>query len=313
MMLAYSILAWRQKLRLDVVVCNSDVALAGVLYKVLNPESEIVLDVRTVPVESSNLRGRINELFFDVVMRCKLFDGVSVITQGMLDTLDRRYGLRERVPVAVWESGFDPEVFSTTADGIEARAKLGLESEFVLMFHGTLSPTRGLDQAVRCLRVLLDRGVTDVCLVFAGNGEAQPYLSQLARDLAVENQTMFVPPVPHTKIPQLIAAADVGIDPLPDHPWWRDQSALKVYEYLALGKPVIATDIPCHRNISEAVLLTSTNSPADLADEIVSYRLLAKEERERLSLKGQWDVRKHTWRERARTLATFIGNQILQR
>lgn len=86
---------------------------------------------------------------------------------------------------------------------------------------------------------------------------------------------------------------------------------MKVYEYLAMGKPVIATDIPCHRSVSEAVMLAASDAPSALADSILRFRQLAPQEKSRLQNVASQDVQRQTWRERAHVLADFIRNQVL--
>jgi glycosyltransferase involved in cell wall biosynthesis len=310
-----ALLAARRLLRLrpEILVCQPGFALTGIVCKATYPGIKIVVDVRSVPVECRGLLGWANRAWFDVALRLDWFDAATVISDGMLDALDNQYHLRQRVPTAVWGSAFDEGVFKPNVDGAAIRRALGLQNEFVLMFHGALSLTRGLTQVVRGLRLLRDQGTDDVVLVLVGAGAAETHLTGLAAELGVTDQVIVVPPVPHTEIPRWIAGADLGLDPLPDHPWWRHQSSLKVYEYLAMGKPVLATDIPCHRGISEAVILVSDNDPSTLAEGIQRMKELPVEEMCRMEQAALRDVRPHTWSARARTLADFLYDQVLGR
>ncbi|MGC9336062.1 MAG: glycosyltransferase, partial [Anaerolineae bacterium] len=210
----------------------------------------------------------------------------------------------------VWGSGFDEGVFAPAVDSAHARQQQGLDSKFVLMFHGSLSPTRGLDAVIRSLRLLRDQGQQHLHLVLIGRGSARADLTELATDLGVADQILWIPPVPHVEIPAWIAAADLGLDPLPDHPWWHHQSPLKVYEYLAMGKPVLATDLPCHRRISEAVLLAPDNHPSTLAALILRTSHLCQADRQHLREVALRDARRHTWRARAGALAHFLHGQL---
>jgi glycosyltransferase involved in cell wall biosynthesis len=306
-----SLLAARSVLELqpNVFICQPMTALAGIICRVLLPKTKILVDVRSVPVEGQGLIGLISRTWFHVAMSLRWYDAATVITAGMLDLLDGRYSLRQRVPTAVWESGFDEAVFLPRPTGSRARKALGLRDEFVLMFHGSLSPTRGLDQVIRSLRLLRDRRIDNVYLVFIGDGIAKADLASLAAQLGIADRVKFIPIIPHEETPQWLAAADLGLDPLPDHPWWHYQSPLKVIEYLAMGVPVLATDLPCHRGISEAVILTPDNRPSNLAEAIVRIRELPVRQRRILSETALRDAQQHTWRVRAEVLADFIYDQ----
>ena len=78
-----------------------------------------------------------------------------------------------------------------------------------------------------------------------------------------------------------------------------------------MGIPVIATDIPCHRGISPAVMLAPDNSPETLAGAILHYRELAPAARQELWEAAVRDSQGYTWQARARTLAEFLKQEVI--
>ena len=78
-----------------------------------------------------------------------------------------------------------------------------------------------------------------------------------------------------------------------------------------MGKPVIATDIPCHQGISKSVLLTPDNSPKAIAEAIIRYRNLTATEKIELKDSALLDAQKYTWQAHARTLDRFIREEVL--
>lgn len=295
----------------DAVICNRGLALAGAMMKKSNPRTKLILDIRSIPVETQGLIGFLDNLYFYFAIRSNYYDALSTISQGMLDDLEEKFHFKCHLPTAIWGSGFDPELFIPSIADSSIKENNGLTNQFIVMYHGSLSRTRGLTEVIHCMRLLLDRGIENVHLVFIGQGEAQASLIRLVQRLAVIDHVRFLPPIPHDKIPALIAACDLGIDPLPDHPWWQHQSALKVFEYLAMGKPVLATDIPCHRDISDAVLLVPNNSPHTVAQGIINCMNLSVRSKTQLREKALADSQKFTWKARAAILADFIHNQVL--
>jgi len=54
----------------------------------------------------------------------------------------------------------------------------------------------------------------------------------------------LLPPHPHAEVPAIVAALDVCLIPYHVNPYTEGLSPIKLYEYLAMGKPVVATDLP---------------------------------------------------------------------
>jgi glycosyltransferase involved in cell wall biosynthesis len=297
--------------KIDLVVCNPGVFWAGVLYKIISPSAKLIVDIRSVPVETHPILEFIMWCSFDLIFMSRCYDAVSVITEGMRDELDKRYGFMARCPSVVWESGYDDAIFKPSTSLSIKPDTAGDLPRFTLMFHGSLSPNRGLFETIRAVRLLKDRGMMDIGLVLIGEGLAVHALEDLARDLDVMGMIDFHSFIPHENLPAVLARADIGLDLLPNHPWWRNQSALKVQEYLAMGKPVLATDLPCHKNISDAVIIIPNNDPSTIAGAIEDYRNLPKSEHLRLSDVALRDSRTRTWRAKAEALSKFIEEQVL--
>jgi len=296
---------------IDIVVCNPGIFFSTLLIKILRPSIRVILDIRSIPVEVNGLNKFFNKLNYDFIFASHLYDAISVITIGMLNDLNQQYNFVGRVPTVVWESGFDDGVFKPCTENYGKKLFDDIDTCFIIMFHGSLSHNRGLFEVVHSLKILKDLGINDIRFVLIGTGSAKTDLIKLAEKLGVENFIIQLPTVPYNELPGIVALADIGIDPLPDHPWWRHQSSLKVFEYLAMGKPVLATDLPCHQNISEAVILMPNNSPKTIADAVIDYRSLSLEKKAGLHKAALRDAKKNTWRVRAETLAGFIQKEVL--
>jgi len=303
MSLCYVHLAARR--RLELIVCNAGIALAGMLYRRRSPRARVVLDIRSIPVEVGPLARWWAYCGLRLALRSGAFDGVTVISHGMAAELDARFPFLGRTPVAFWGSGYDPALFRPGIDGRAIRARLGLGTDLVLLHHGTLSSNRGLHEAIDALCLLIDRGVA-AKLVLAGRGPARAELAAHADRLGLAGSVLLLDPLPHDRIPALIAAADIGLSPLPIHPCWRHQSPIKVYEFLAMGVPVVATDMPCHRDISSAVTLIPDNRPETLATAISHLAPVGPA----IAQQAIADVQRHSWQARAEILAAFLDRLV---
>jgi glycosyltransferase involved in cell wall biosynthesis len=102
--------------------------------------------------------------------------------------------------------------------------------------------------------------------------------------------------------------SDVCIIPLPNHPFWNCQCPLKLLEYLAMEKVVIATNIPAHRLIIEGkgVIYISSTEPAEIAKGIrVAYN-----NKEKLVKWGKYGrelvIKNFEWKKVAKDLERYL-------
>jgi glycosyltransferase involved in cell wall biosynthesis len=296
------------KKEVDVVVCNIWVFVGGVIVKLIDRRIKLILDVRSIPVEDKGIHGFLAEQYFRYCLKSNCYDAISIISDGMLNEIKEKYSLQSINHFIVWDSGYDDSIFKPTNHIADGKT----ENKLTLIFHGSLSKNRGLFEAVQAVNLLLRRGSKDIRLILIGNGNAQAALYNLVIRMNLQNNIFFIPQVNHDEIPSYLATADLGIDLLPDHSWWRHQSSLKVKEFIAMGLPVLATDLPCHRNISNAILLINNNNPSTIAQAIQDYENYPIEQKRSLSLIALADSKKHTWRAKAKILSDFIDNEIIR-
>ena len=135
-------------------------------------------------------------------------------------------------------------------------------------------------------------------------------LRELAGDLGVLGRVQLVGFLPHVEVADQLAGASVAVVPLPDNPMARYfTSPLKLFEYMAAGLPIVASDLPALREVlrtDENALLVPPDDPGALADAI--GRLLADPAlAERLRRRAHADVQDRTWAARAADMLSFLG------
>ena len=184
-----------------------------------------------------------------------------------------------RIPshqVRVWPSSVDTGLFNPrlyVSDRERIRKELGVQNSLLLIYHGDLSHERGLYELVEAIRIVREER-EDVALLLLGKGQAKQRLQALARSSRMDDAIIFHGSVAHVEVPKFIAAADAGVVPLPDQRQWRQQVPIKLLEYLAMGKPVIVTDIPGHRWIvgdERFAFFCNRGRPAEIAEAIHKY------------------------------------------
>jgi glycosyltransferase involved in cell wall biosynthesis len=128
-------------------------------------------------------------------------------------------------------------------DGVSSSWKVppGFTGRPILVFSGILVGDRGVEVAIAGLRRLRSRQPRPA-LVVIGEGPARARFEAVARAEGVEDDVAFVGWVEHDELPAWLRRADVGL--LPFHACTHIDTTLanKLFDYMALGLPVLASD-----------------------------------------------------------------------
>ena len=128
-----------------------------------------------------------------------------------------------------------------TANGNEIRKKYRLEDSKVVIYVGTMSKLRHLDVLVYALSEINERRQA-VKLLMVGDGDDKAHLEELANELGIENNVIFTGVVYDYEVPNFIAAADIGLSPVPPLDIYKVSCPIKMIEYMVMGKPVVANE-----------------------------------------------------------------------
>jgi glycosyltransferase involved in cell wall biosynthesis len=156
-------------------------------------------------------------------------------------------------------------------DSEKLRKELGLQNKFVVFYHGAISKSRGIFKTVEAMKSLAHRFPQIVFFVLGGEGSTLDEIKEYVGRENLGQNVLFHTRVPYGDVPKFIAMSDVCIVPLPWHPYWINQSPLKLLEYLSMQKPVIVSEIPAHRSTvgsSLAAIFLSSVNAKEIADKI---------------------------------------------
>src|SRR5439155_16149762 len=148
-----------------------------------------------------------------------------------------------RQRTSVLRAGVDLERY-TKSDGSEIRTHLGLEkSDLVLFYMGWLYPFSGLEQVAKDVtsRSVANRTAK---LLAVGRGELWDSLSVIASGVTSAGRVILEPWLPYAELPGYIAAAAICLLPAEKVGVMENIVPIKMYEYMAAAKPVIATRLP---------------------------------------------------------------------
>ncbi|GAB3048384.1 hypothetical protein GCM10027053_03150 [Intrasporangium mesophilum] len=119
----------------------------------------------------------------------------------------------------------------------------------------------------------------------------------LFRALSDEPNVQIRPPVPRSQALAMAAASEVCLIPHRETPMSRAMSPLKLYEYLGAGRPVVASDLPPLRDVSDRCLIVSPGDP--IAPAILQAADLPRQteaERSEFYASHSWAQRYAVWR-----------------
>ncbi|HUW13268.1 MAG TPA: glycosyltransferase family 4 protein [Anaerolineae bacterium] len=169
-------------------------------------------------------------------------DHVVVFTPQMQRYVSEMGARPERVTLL--KTGVSLDLFHPDVDGAGRRAELGLAPEqWVLLFMGWLYDFSGLLQIVQALAA--DPGLLDGArLLIVGDGDLYHELRGLVDGKELRDHVIMTGLRPYSDIPTLLAAADVCLLPSLENTTTREIVPMKVYEYLAAGKPLVASRLP---------------------------------------------------------------------
>ncbi len=263
---------WVLREKPDIVMMHPITALAVLpahaLTKIFRMNCKFILDVRTLPVGSFGLRGKIKRQLTSLsIFAAKfMFNGITVITPALKRMFVERFKIHEH-KIGVWQSGVDADLFHP-----RNQTDLAEKKNFTILYHGVIAENRGILETVQAMEIVSGKN-RHVKLVIIGNGLGRDNVEKLIRERKLQSCVELLSPVPQEEIPNFIQAADCGIIPLPDYKFWRISSPLKLFEYLAMSKPVILSRIEAHVSVLNdrpAGIYLESVSPEAIADAINS-------------------------------------------
>jgi len=180
---------------------------------------------------------------------------------------------------------------------------------FIIMYHGSLVERNGLEVAIDALERVRKNVPTAELHIFGPSSDFLERMMNKVRDKRLEVAVRYFGP---RKLEDLVAEIDkchVGVIPNHRNPFTEINTPTRIFEYLALGKPVIA---PSTAGIldyfsKESLLFFEPGNPDDLAKQI-EYAFSHPSQLQEIAEKGQQVFLEHTWdRERETLLSRTSG------
>ena len=152
----------------------------------------------------------------------------------------------------------------------DAQQELKQGKAFLALYAGVMGPQDGVLDFLHAARYVASRR-DDVLFALLGDGDERPRLEAAARDLGLDDCVRFVGWVADERVmAAYLATADVCVSPEPSSPLNDVSSFVKIVEYMAVGKPIVAYDLPETRiTAGDAALYAPSGDAAALGERVL--------------------------------------------
>ena len=185
------------------------------------------------------------------------------------------------------------------------------DQPLVVMYHGSLVERNGLELAVDALARIRKNVPAIELRVY---GRSTPYLEQVmakVHKLDLDNHVRYRGPKTLEELVHEIQACHVGIVPNQRNTFTDINTPTRIFEYLALGKPVIAPSTPGIQDYFDpkSLLFFDSGSAEQLAEKI-EYVASHAGEAAAIAERGQQIYLAHTWQQEKETLVNLVAGLI---
>lgn len=261
--------------------------------------------------EGKSILGYTYDLVFDSVFlykiieqRCvKSVNHIIVVVKEQKDRLIKLGVPDDKITVVM--NTEDLEVF----DNVEI-ISLDYRDNFVISYVGGFGQHRGIDAAIKAMPKILDKIPNAILLLVGGKGSGkyEEELKKLCKNLKVENNVAFTGWVDFNYVPSYIALSDVGLVPHYASGHTNTTIPHKIFQYMAMKKPVIVTDAkPLKRIVEETKcgIVVPSGDYNKMAEAIIGLHEDKKWAR-KLGKNGRRAVEvKYNWEEEAKKLISL--------
>ncbi|MDI6591894.1 MAG: glycosyltransferase family 4 protein [Patescibacteria group bacterium] len=241
----------------------------------------------------------------------KRVKGIIVITQKLKNLFVEKEVSQEKILVA--PDGVDFEKFDIKVSQEECRKKLNLPlGKKIVLYTGHLYEWKGATTLLKAAwKFETQNPKSETLFVFVGGTKRDiENFKEKAKNL---NNVKIVGHRPYTEIPYWLKAADVLV--LPNtakediSKYWT--SPIKLFEYMASKKPIVASDLPSIREILSRnnAILVKPDDPQELIQGI-KKALENKNLTEKISNQAFQDVQEYSWEARTKRISGFIENKL---
>lgn len=250
------------------------------------------------------------------VSQCNRCTKIICLTSPMREEIVRLGVDPKRVIIE--SDGVDLVRFSHFPKAAQAKSELRLPADrWIVGYVGSLVTRNDLEKGVRELLHALSilKRSEGKCFgwIVGGPDKKTDEYKKIAASLGLADEDIrFEGQLSASSVPMAISACDLCVYPAPkdaaSHPYFmRDTSPLKLFEYLAAGKPIVCADLPPLRDIVDETMVTfcKPGDPKSMTDAI-AWVIAHPGDAEQKAKKGKERVKWFDWKERMKRILSNV-------
>jgi len=226
----------------DFILCESPPLFLGISAYLISlfKGSKLIFNVSDLWPESAEKLGLVtNRTLLTLATKLEEFLYRKSIlitgqTQGIVNNISGRFPSKS----VIWlKNGIDPVEFGKTKIKMDWRSTAGFkEQDFLFIYAGIMGYAQGLEIILHAANIL--RNHRDIHFILVGDGPLLNSLEELKRTLNLDN-VHFYRNRPKREVLPMIESADAAIVPLRRLELFKGAIPSKIYETLAMGKPIL--------------------------------------------------------------------------
>lgn len=235
--------------------------------------------------------------------------GMVSITEGLKDFYAKKVADREKIFVA--PDGVDLDKFGIGLNKKECRGKTGLpQNKKIIMYSGHLYDWKGATTLLEAARLFQSQNLqAENLFVFVGGTKKDVEIfKSKAGNMNLDN-VLILGHKAHGDIPYYLKAADILVLPNrgDDEVSAKYTSPIKLFEYMAAGKPIVASDLPSIREIlnQNNAILVEADNPQSLAKGVETV-LRDLDLSDKIKDKALEDAKEYSWLKRGEKIISFL-------
>ncbi len=187
-----------------------------------------------------------------------------------------------------------------------------LRNKNIILFSGFILGDRGLELAIRAMPKVLQK-VKNTCLIIVGEGIGKENLVRVVRELNLNENVIFEGWVDNHLLPDYIASSTLGILPFYSCAHTEITLANKLFDYMAVGLPVVVSDVKPMQGIIDAEhcgICFKANDSTDFVNKVISL-LNNPPKRSEMSRRGiEASVKKYNWENDSGKIVNVLSQLI---
>lgn len=296
--------------RPDIVYCYQNVILPALLGRYVFGTT-VAFDIRSDPYDqtqeffneddrgfSFKLAMRVAKLLHDMTL--KRADYVFVLSDQLGDSVLENYDV-EREKLRLLPLGVDTDRFRPSIDSYD---------QLSIVYIGSLARYRGIDAFLQAVNQLPEATKAELRIDLYGQGPKE-YVFGLIDDVTNESEfeVHWHGLIDHEKLPAMAARSDIAVSPIPPYNAYQVSSPAKVFEYLAMGLPIVASRINPHERILDDGENAVLYNPGSITDFSQKLALLIDDDglRSLMSKNARESSQMYCWNRRFEVIENTLG------